>query len=168
MKVRAETDDDLAEVERVVAAAFGRVEEVALVDRIRASDRFVPELSLVAETGHRVVGHVLLTYVELCGRDTFLVPELAPLAVLPEHQRRGVGRALVEAAVARADEGGAPLVLVLGIPEYYPRLGFRPAADFGIEPPAPELAPAFFVRPLSSYDDRLRGRVVWPPAFDGT
>jgi putative acetyltransferase len=147
----------------LTAAAFGREQEATLVDAIRASDRYVGELSLVAVDGGEVVGHVMLSYVDLDGRD---VLQLSPLSVAPDRQGEGIGSALSREALRLADERGEPLVVVLGHPTYYPRFGFRPAASLGIEPPDPSMpAEAFMVAPLGAYDPALRGKVTFPPAF---
>jgi putative acetyltransferase len=152
-----------------VEAAFGSATEVRMVAAIRASEHYLPELALVAEEGGDIVGHVMLSYVTLVApEEERRVLELGPLAVAPERQRDGVGGALVRAGIERAEARGEPLVAVLGHPSYYPRFGFEPSSNYGIEPPSPELAPAFFVLPLSRYDARYRGRVVFPPAFDAT
>jgi putative acetyltransferase len=125
----------------------------------------VPELSLVAVEGGTVVGHAILSYVGLQHRPDRLL-ELGPIAVAPEHQRRGVGAALVREALARADRRQEPLVLVLGHPAYYPRFGFRPAAELGLHPPDEKIPrDAFMAIPLAAHDPRLEGRVVFPPAF---
>ena len=136
-----------------------------MIEAIRASPGFVPELSLVAEEDRQIVGHVLLSYVELEGTGRRLL-ELGPLSVLPDRQRSGVGSALVRKALRLADARKAPLVLVLGHPAYYPRFGFRPASGLGIAPPDPGIADdAFMVIPLRAYDPAVRGRVVFPPAY---
>jgi putative acetyltransferase len=163
VRLRAETPADYEAIAAVTTAAFGKRQEARLVEAVRASDRFVPELSLVAEAGAEIVGHVLLSYVDLGDRR---VLELGPMSVSPANQRRGVGGKLVREALRRADERGEPLVLVLGHPSYYPRFGFRPASALGIEPPDPSLPDeAFMALPLKAYDPALRGRVVLPPAF---
>jgi predicted N-acetyltransferase YhbS len=147
----------------LTAAAFGREEEARIVDAIRASDHYVAELSLVAVDEGEVVGHVMLSYVDLDGRD---VLQLSPLSVAPDRQGEGIGSALSRKALRLADNRGEPLVVVLGHPTYYPRFGFRPASSFGIEPPDPSMPDeAFMVVPLGAYDPALRGRVVFPPAF---
>jgi putative acetyltransferase len=106
---------------------------------------------------------LLLSYVDPGSRR---VLELGPMSVLPANQRRGVGAKLIREAIRRADERGEPLVLVLGHPWYYPRFGFRPASTLGIEPPDPSLPDEVFMAlPLKAYDPALRGRVVFPPAF---
>jgi putative acetyltransferase len=165
--IRPETPDDWRSVGAVAEMTFGRRLEVRMIESIRASDGYVPELSLVAEDDETgaLVGHVMLSYVEL-ERTGRRVLELGPLAVRPSRQRQGIGSRLVREALARADALGEPLVVVLGHPEYYPRFGFRPSSELGIERPHREIPPdAFMVVPLSSYDPALRGRVVFPPGF---
>jgi putative acetyltransferase len=167
--VRPELPADHAAIAEVVTAAFGRPDEARLVERIRASSGYVPELGLVAEEGGVVIGHALFSCVELAGVSTLPVLELAPLAVLPERQRRGVGSALVRAGLERAEARGEPLVLVLGHASYYPRFGFEPASRYGIVAPLPGIPEeAFMVRRLRAWREGHRGRVAWPPAFDGS
>jgi putative acetyltransferase len=168
VQVRVERPEDAPAVARVVEAAFGRPGEVRMVDAIRASDGYVPELAFVAEdgevVGHPVLGYAMLSYVALAGSDRRLL-ELAPLAVAPERQREGIGSALTRAALAAADARGEPLVLVLGHPGYYVRFGFRRSDQFGLEPPQPAWHAAFLAVPLAAYDPAIRGRVVFPPSF---
>ena len=165
MRIRAETRDDWEAIAAVTEAAFGKPREARMVDAIRASDAFAPELSLVAEEDGDIVGHVLLSYVELEDSERRLL-ELGPMSVAPDRQRSGIGTALVREALRRADARGEPLVLVLGHPEYYPRFGFRRASELGITPPAHRIPDeAFMAQPLRAYDPSLRGRVVFPPAY---
>lgn len=149
---------------RVLEAAFGRPGEGHMVDAIRASSGYAPELAFVADDEGEVVGYVLLSYVELAGSDRQLL-ELAPLAVAPERQREGIGSALTRVALAAADERGEPLVLVLGHPGYYVRFGFRRSDELGLVPPQPAWHAAFMAVPLAAYDASIRGRVVFPPSF---
>jgi putative acetyltransferase len=163
--IRPETGQDHPAIAEVTAAAFGNQREARMMDAIRRSDRFVPELSLVAELEGVVVGHVILSYVDL-GEGSRRVLELGPMSVEPESQRNGIGSALVDEALRRADGLGEPLVLVLGHPTYYPRFGFRPASELGLFPPDPRIrGEAFMAIPLRAYDPTLEGRVVFPPAF---
>ena len=166
MLVRTETTADHDAVRAVLIDAFDGPDEAVLVDLIRRSDRFVPELSIVAEVDGAVVGHILFSYVDLVGEETRQLLSLAPLAVATSAQLSGVGRALVDEGLARCDRRGEPLVVVEGIPAYYPRFGFKPAADFYIDKPAHEIPDeAFMVYPLSSYGPKYRGKLVYPPAF---
>lgn len=130
MQVRSETPGDLAAVHAVNAAAFGREAEAELVDALRA--RVPSAISLVADEGGRVVGHILFTPVTLEGRADLAIAGLAPMAVAPEMQRRGVGAALIRAGLERCAAAGFDAVVVLGHPDYYPRHGFVPASRFGI------------------------------------
>jgi putative acetyltransferase len=165
LTIRAESPQDESRIGEVTTRAFGREREARTVEAIRASDGYVPELSLVAELEGQIVGHVLLSYVGLAGTDRRVL-ELGPMSVIPEHQRTGVGSELIREALRRADERGEPLVLVLGHAGYYPRFGFRRASELGISPPDPKIPDeAFMAVPLTSYDPTLKGRVIFPPAF---
>src|SRR5687767_14110600 len=111
----------------------------------------------------------MLSYVELeDGARHHRVPSLSPLGVLPDVQQQGIGTALVGAALARAEEHGEPLVVLEGSPLYYSRVGFEPAARFGITIDLPSWAPpdAAQVHRLSRYEPNIKGHVVYPPAFD--
>lgn len=165
MIVRAETREDHESIAAVTEAAFGKRREVRMVAAIRASGGYVPGLSLVGIEDGQVVGHVLLSYVELEGTGTRLL-ELGPLSVVPDRQRKGIGSRLVREALGRADARAEPLVLVLGHPDYYPRFGFGRASEIGIRPPDRGIPDAAFMAArLRSYDPAIRGRVVFPPAY---
>ena len=177
--VRPETPEDAAAIAEVVAAAFSepgvsgvlaRPVEVGLVDAIRRSDRFVPELSLVAEVDGRVAAFAMFSLVDLMAEpgDDHGVPvlALAPVAVAPDFQNRGLGSAVVRAGLEAADSRPEPLVVVLGEPAYYGRFGFEPAAGLGVHPPA-EYPPAYFmVKRLAAWRPGVEGTVRYPPAFD--
>lgn len=168
--IRTERPDDRAAIAEVVGNAFPSPAEARLVEAIRASSNFVPEWSLVAECDGRIVGHVLVNYVGLRDENTERrIASLAPLAVAPDLQGRGVGGALVRAVTALLDDRGEPLVVLEGSPDYYERFGFEPAAPLGIHITLPKWAPpeAAQVMRLRNYDASIRGRVVYPPAFDG-
>jgi putative acetyltransferase len=169
MIVRPETPSDYEAIGELLESAFGGTQECQLVRLVRASDNYLPDLTLVAEEDGQVVGHIMFSYVTLKGDEEFRVLALACMAVTPERQRRGIGGALVEAGLELADARREPLVIVLGHPTYYPRFGFEPASRYGIEPPSAEIPDAaFMVRRLSGYSERQRGRVVYPPAFGMT
>jgi putative acetyltransferase len=164
VRIRAEAPTDLPAIREVNEQAFGRKLEADLVDAIRASDRFVPELSLVAEDGHELVGSVLLSYVDL-EPGAHQILQLGPLAVMPPHQRRGVGTALMTEALRLAEERAEPMVMIEGSPAYYGRFGFRRSQELGIEPPPRVEAKSFMVCTLRAYDPALRGRAVYSEAF---
>jgi putative acetyltransferase len=157
--IRAEAPADRADVHAVHECAFGRPDEARVVDEVRETPAFVPELSLVAEED---VGHVLLSYTKLEDRDVLL---LGPIGVLPNRQRQGIGSALVVEGLRLAEARGEPLVLLEGSPAYYSRFGFRLAGELGIEAPPGAPAQYFQVRTLAAYTPELRGRVTYPPAF---
>jgi putative acetyltransferase len=129
MPIRDETVADHAAVGRLHRLAFGGGAEARLVDALRRSG--AAAVSLVAECGGGVVGHVLLS--RLISPPDALA--LAPLAVLPDQQRRGVGSALVRAALERARAGGWAAVFVLGDPAFYGRFGFEAEAARGYASP---------------------------------
>ena len=171
--LRPEHPSDHDAIRRVVADAFGSDAEADLVDRIRVSPEYAPEMALVAELDGEIAGHVMISGATIRNDagDTPIVM-LSPLAVAPREQRIGIGSALVRAAATRADQRGEPLVVLEGSPAYYARFGFEAAAAFGIELPLPDWAPAEAaqVLRLSSFDPHdhaRRGRVIYPSAFDG-
>jgi len=121
--IRPETPADHEAVRHVNRLAFGGEDEARLVDALRAGGH--ARVSLVAEVGGAVVGHVLFSEVPIL-TDGGTVPalSLAPMAVLPEYQRRGVGSALVREGLRVCQEAGHRIVVVLGHPAFYPRFGF--------------------------------------------
>lgn len=169
LKIRAEEPSDYDAIAGVVSRAFGSPNEARLVAAIRASPNFVPGWSLIATIEDRVIGHVMVSYVTLRdGTSEHRVPSLSPLAVDPDHQRHGVGSALVHAAASVVEAAGEPLIVLEGSPWYYPRFGFEYAVPLGITIKLPEWAPpeAAQVLRLSRYDASIRGELAYPPAFD--
>ena len=167
MNIRCETQSDYQAIAEVNLQAFGQENEARLVEAIRNSSRYIPELSLVADLNGVVVGHVLWSYIDLVGEETFQVLGLAPLAVLPQMQRQGIGSALVRAGLARAEAMGEAIAIVLGHSHFYSRFGFVPSVGYGIEASFQVPEDAFMVKPLKHNHDRYRGKVVYPPAFQG-
>lgn len=131
ISIRREGADDSAAIHRVNAAAFLTEAEANLVDALReAADAYV---SLIAEQGGSVVGHICFTPVAIeSGPATLRVAGLAPMAVLPEMQRRAIGSALVRRGLEEILKAGFDAVVVLRHPRYYPRFGFIPASRFGL------------------------------------
>ena len=166
MIVRPETASDRDAVRRVHATAFTTPEEAALVDALRAGAS--PLVSLVADEAGDVVGHVLFSPVTLPDHPQLRLMGLAPLAVLPERQRRGVGAALTRAGLERCREIGVGAVVVLGHPAYYPRFGFVRADAFGIGCPFVD-APSDAWMLLEIAPGHLCGAIGttrWHAAFD--
>ncbi|HBB35722.1 MAG TPA: GNAT family N-acetyltransferase [Cyanobacteria bacterium UBA8803] len=165
MQIRPETPSDYPAIAEIHRRAFERENEAQLVHRLRQGDRYIPELSLVAEQNHLIVGHILFSYIDLVGQDTLQVLGLAPLAVQPEYQRQGIGSALVRAGLNAADTRGESLVIVLGHPQFYRRFGCEPSVRYGIESPFPVPEDVFMVKPLNQYQERYQGKVIYPAAF---
>ena len=130
MLIRAEQKNDQDAVHSVNAAAFETPSEADLVDALR--EQAQPVVSLIAEDDGVVVGHIMFSPVALTGSPEFKVMGLAPMAVIPQHQRQGIGSALVQAGLERCRELGFRAVVVLGHPDFYPRFGFLPSSRFGI------------------------------------
>lgn len=138
--------------------------EAPLVDWLRASSAWIPELSLVAvDSSADVVGHVVCTRATVGSAP---VLALGPLSVRPGWQRLGIGKALMHAVLGAGDALGEPLVALLGSTGYYPRFGFRPAGEYGITPARPEWTGHFQVRTLTAYDPAVRGEFAYPEPFD--
>ncbi len=168
--IEPESVDDIVAVRNVVRRAFHHHQSVAdMVDLIRASPQYVPELALTARISRDVVGFVMLSQAEVVGADGTRhdVLTLSPLAVAPDQERQGIGSALVRAGLAAADATGRGLVTLEGSPTFYGRMGFRFAPDFGITIDLPEWAPpeAAQVYPLRTYDSTVRGKLEYAPAF---
>jgi putative acetyltransferase len=129
VRVRPESPADAA-VRAVHEAAFPTPAEANLVDLLR--QQAAPLISLVAKDGDAIVGHILFSPVTIDGRANLNAMGLAPMAVLPAHQRRGVGSSLVRAGLDVCRHRGVDAVVVLGHAAFYPRFGFQPASRFGI------------------------------------
>jgi len=132
ISIREEKPGDTPTIRAINERAFGQPTEANLIDRLRASCDGL--LSLVAVDGDEVVGHILFSPTTIEGdRGTITGMGLAPMAVVPQRQRRGVGSALVRHGLAMIREDGYPFVIVLGHPEYYPRFGFEPASRYELQ-----------------------------------
>jgi len=167
--IRPERDADHPAIAEVVRAAFVEHpdEVAAFVERIRASEQFIPELALVAEDSSGVIAHVMLSWVGVEGGSRNKILGLTPMSVQPDRQRIGVGTRLIRGALGHAEAAGEPAVMVEGIPAYYPRFGFERASALGFGSPHPKIPDeAFMVKRLPGYTPELAGRIVYPPTFD--
>lgn len=167
INIRCETLPDYKVIAEVNTLAFGQQNEAKLVEEIRRSDRYISELSLVAEVENVVVGHILFSYIDLVGEETLQVLGLAPLAVHPQFQRQGIGSSLIKAGLEIAEAKKEAIVIVLGHPEFYTRFGFQPSVVYEIESPFPVPEDVFMVKPLQSYQKKYKGKVVYPSTFHG-
>ncbi|APU22545.1 GNAT family N-acetyltransferase [Actinoalloteichus sp. GBA129-24] len=161
---RSETQDDIAAVHAVNVAAFPTAEEADLVDALRADPTaWIDGLAVVAETEDgEVVGYALLTRCHVDGAPALA---LAPCAVRPEYQGRGVGSAAVRTGLDAARRLGENLVIVLGHAAYYPRFGFTPASGFGVRAPFEAPDEAFLALTLDADRPAPTGVVRYPAAF---
>jgi putative acetyltransferase len=164
--IRPERAGDVGAIHAVHAAAFGKELEPQIVDAVRGTDSFIPELSLVAEDAGEIVGHVLVSWASLeeSGRRVLL---LGPIGVVPARQGEGIGAGLVRAALEGALALGEPVVVLEGNPAYYSRFGFVPAGALGLSPPEGTPDSAFQVAVLDAAAQRPRGRLVYPVGFPG-
>jgi putative acetyltransferase len=129
--IREERPEDRAAIRKINEQAFGQPQEADLVDALRRNCGDL--LSLVAVADEQIVGHVLFSPVTVgADREKVLGMGLGPMAVLPGHQRQGVGTQLIEYGINKLRIDGCPFIIVLGHPEYYPRFGFEPANRHGI------------------------------------
>ena len=161
--IRKETAEDIQSIRAIVHAAFGAVGEANLVDGLRRSGALT--LSVVAVVGSRIVGHVAFSPVTIAGPHLALA--LAPMAVAPDCQRRGIGSALIRWSLEECRRLQCGVVIVVGEPTYYSRFGFTPASPFGIECPFPVPPEAFMVLELShGAASECRGMVRYRPEFD--
>ena len=140
MIIRPEREEDFAAIHEVVRLAFEAEEmsdhqEHFLIERLRQSEDFIAELSLVCEMDQRVVGHILFSRIKIVGEEETESLALAPVAVLPEYQHRGIGSKLIEAGHIQALQLGFTSVIVVGHADYYPKFGYEKASKFGIRVP---------------------------------
>jgi putative acetyltransferase len=166
--IRVEQKEDIESIHKINRLAFGQEDEALLVQRIRKSSGFIPELSLVAEKGAQIVGHILFSriYIMTPNGDVNVL-SLAPMAVLPEFQNAGVGSQLIRTGLDTCREMGYLIIVVIGHPEYYPRFGFVPAKQKGLDIPLPVPDEAFMVCELIPKALRgIVGKVKFPPEFD--
>ncbi|MBI1352597.1 MAG: GNAT family N-acetyltransferase [Actinomycetales bacterium] len=163
--VRVQQPADADRVGIVLRAAFSEEPQVEGLERALASRN--DSRGFVATDDGQIVGHVRITrgWVD-APRALVRVSVLSPLSVLPERQRQGVGRLLLEHAIRAADDSGDPLILLEGDPGYYGRLGWRSASEFGITPPSDRIPVAACQGvALTSYEPWMRGQLIYADTF---
>lgn len=168
-KIRQETTEDRSAVYEINSIAFGQENEAKLVDLLRKSDAFIPALSLVAILDHKIVGHILFTKIKIIDNDhkEFDSLALAPMAVRPEYQQKGIGGQLIKTGLDKARELKYKSVIVLGHEHYYPKFGFVPADKWRIK--APFDVPKNVFMGLELLTDGLKGvsgTVKYPKEFE--
>jgi putative acetyltransferase len=164
MKIRETTPEDLKYILHVEGEAFQRDSEVNLTRDMLTDPSAKPRLSLLAFMKNQPVGHILFTRGYIEENPQIKVSFLAPLAVIPEHQKQGIGGALIKEGIKRLSEMGVDLVFVVGHPKYYPRFGFKSALKLGFQPTYPlplEVSDAWMVLVLNyNIMGRKSGKVI--------
>lgn len=164
--IRQELESDFDKVYDIVKSAFENAkhtnhDEQDLVVRLRKSDAFIPELSLVAKKDGELVGHIMFTKTRI-GEHTVIT--LAPVSILPKEQSQGIGGKLIEKGHEIAKRLGYTLCVLVGHPDYYPRFGYIPASRLGIKMPFDVPEDAFMVKELADHAD-ISGTVEFPKEF---
>jgi putative acetyltransferase len=168
--IRPEKPEDFDIIYEINRRVFNGEIEARLIDKIRNSDNFIPELSLVALKDNKIVGHILFSKAKIKSEDREkIVLALAPMAVLPEFQNQGIGHLLVNRGLDISKSLGYYIVVLVGHSEYYPRFGFTPARAKGLEisfkMPIPD--EAFMVCELEkNVLEGIKGIVELPPYFE--
>lgn len=173
VKLRQEGLEDYLQVFNLIEEAFktepfSDFTEQYLVERLRQSKAFIPELSIIAEMGNEIVGHILLTKININGDlQSFNSLALAPVSVKRSYQNKGIGGQLILVAHAKAIELGHKSIILLGHDKYYPRFGYERASKFGITLPFD--APDENCMAIELVKDGLKGikgMVEYPKEFD--
>lgn len=169
--IREAVETDLNDVLQIERLAFGYEKEADLVRELLHDPSAKPVLSLLAFQKDRALGHILFTTAQLSGsQDSASIVILAPLAIVPDAQKQGIGGKLIEKGLELLSKSGVDLVFVLGHPEYYPRYEFKPAGNLGFEAPypIPDLhANAWMVQALrSGVIGTVSGKVICADALD--
>ena len=167
VEIRQENKNDYEEIYNVVKTAFETAEhsdgnEQDLVVALRNSDSFIPELSLVAIKDNKIVGHILFTKIKIGNHEELA---LAPLAVLPEYQKQGIGSKLIQQGHKIAKELGYHYSIVLGSETYYPKFGYVPAIHYGIKAPFEVSNENFMAVKLNDTDTEIKGVVQYAKEF---
>ncbi|MCL2580594.1 MAG: N-acetyltransferase [Oscillospiraceae bacterium] len=165
--IRQETTGDHPAVYALTRAAFDGTEhcdgdEQDLVVRLRGSQAFIPELSLVAETAGKLIGHILFVRITIGGGDALM---MAILSVLPQYQKQGGGGSLIARGHAAALQMGFPLSLLIGHPGFYPRFGYERASKYAVTQPFPAPDECVTVKILREDGKVLAGQAAFPLEF---
>lgn len=166
LTIRNEHESDFDAIRDIVKEAFSGTEysdndEHNLIDRLRKTEHYIPDLSLVAEFNNKIVGYIMFSLVYIGNVEAIA---LAPLAVHPAFQNRGIGQALIMTGHQKAKNSRYCCSVVLGSPEYYSRSGYVKAASFGIS--APFDIPQQFYMVYPFYTQLPHGIVMYSPAFN--
>ena len=167
LEIRQENKKDYEEVYNVIKIAFETAEhsdgnEHNLVVALRDSNSFIPELSLVAVQDNKIIGYILFTKIEIGEYEELA---LAPLGILPEYQRKGIGKRLIEEGHRIAKELGYHYSIVLGSEKYYPKFDYIPASQYGIIAPFEVQNENFMAIKLNDSNKEISGIVKYAKEF---
>ena len=167
IRIRQENIHDYQTVRHIVQTAFRYAaqsdgNEQDLVKALRKGNTFIPALSLVAELSGRAAGYILFSKIRIGGHDELA---LAPLGVLPQYQKMGIGTALIREGHSIARRLGYHYSVVLGDAAYYSRLGYVSAVTYGIKPPVESWGAHFMAVQLNDTAVEISGVAVYPEAF---
>lgn len=167
LEIRKETKRDYEEVYNVIKIAFESAEhsdenEQDLVVALRSSSKFIPELSLVAIQDNKIIGYILFTKIKIGEYEELA---LAPLGILPEYQKQGIGTKLIEQGHKIAKKLGYHYSIVLGSEKYYTKFGYIPASQYGIKAPFEVPNENFMAIKLNDFEKEITGTVEYAKEF---
>ena len=167
LEIRKENENDYAEVYSVIKMAFMTAEhsdgnEQDLVVNLRKSKNFIPELSLVAIQDNKIVGYILFTKIRIGEYEELA---LAPLGILPKYQNQGIGKKLIEEGHQIAKKLGYHYSIVLGSQNYYSKVGYVPASQYGIKAPFEVPNENYMAIKLNETDTKITGTVEYAKEF---
>ena len=169
LSIRQELRSDYEQIDALLGSAFQGKQEVVLVNQIRESQDYIPGLSFVAVDNNAIVGHLLFSKIQLTfdSGEACQILSLAPLSVLPQHQKQGVGSALVLHGLNEVRKSAYPLIVVVGHPQYYLKFDFVLAKPFGLRLKYEVPDNAFFVMEIEKgFLHQRSGLVEFPEYFD--
>ncbi len=165
VSIRKHRPADVLGIREVNTLAFGQPDEADLVERLR--ERCQELVELVAVLGDEIIGHIVFSPATIeCGKRTVTGAALGPMAVMPKHQRQGVGTKLVRSGVSILQQSDCTFLVVIGHPAFYPRFGFRPASQFGVQCDW-DVPDAVFMMMVLAEDEMhgVEGKVTFRPEF---
>ena len=166
--IRSEEENDYILIKKINDSAFNQNNEGVMIEKLRDNPEYISELSLVAVVDNEIVGHILFFPVKIKkGSETNISLSLAPMAVHPKYQNKGIGSKLVLEGLKKAKELGYNSVVVVGHPNYYPRFGFKPAGIWDINLPFDIPDEAFMAIELKSNGLKdCSGIVEYPKEYE--
>lgn len=169
LTIRQENKADYKKIYKLNLLAFEEKEEAVLVDLLRKKDEFIPQLSLVALFNNEIVGHILFTKIKIIddNQNEYESLALAPMAVLPKYQKKGIGGKLINEGLKIASKLNFKSVIVLGHEHYYPKFGFVPTTKWNIKSPFEVPTNVFMgIELVKNSLENVSGTVKYPKEFE--